>query len=88
MGFGFEKYLETLAVNLMDVATVILYCDISLWRHLDHYVTSIPFAPELPFPNNLTLELKSRTLSPILNSLYKIFLLCHFFVLSLWSLAL
>ena len=50
MGFGFEKYLETLAIYLMDVATVVLYCDSSVRRHLDHCVRSVPFAPELSFP--------------------------------------
>ena len=30
MGFGFEKYLKTLAIYLMDVATVVLYCDTSV----------------------------------------------------------
>ena len=50
MGFGFEKYLETLDIYLMDVATVVIYCDSSVWCHLDHCVRSVPFAFELSFP--------------------------------------
>jgi hypothetical protein len=41
-----------------------------------------------PCPNNLTLELKSNTLSPSLNSFCLILLSCHLLVLSLWILAL